>query len=206
MAMLTGGCIDPDGKYQDFVDRTFTPSDAGPMSACPDLGDTPLPEPEQLAGTYYYVVHLPPFEPAVYLLEVEASRNGDEYILRQRNRPLQFADKRTQTGDWSEWVMATVEAAGCYALEDVTTVTPMDASPLFFEVITLLTFEGNVGGAVFEAGPTSPVQFWCGQVAGSVTSPSEQAVEGTFTATRITDVDNTAAYPAIVTTCTANPS
>ena len=203
---LASGCIDPDAKYQDFVDRTYTPRDAGP-STCPDIGDTPLPEPEQLAGTYYYVVHLPPYEPAIYLLEVEAFRNGTEYTHRQRNRPLKFADKKTQTGEWSEWVMATVEAAGCYELEDVETVTPMDASPLMTDVTTLLTFSGNVGGAIFEDGPTSLVKFWCGHTAGEVTNPPlGLKVNGTFTATRLADVNNTAAYPEIATTCPANPS
>jgi hypothetical protein len=209
VATLATGCIDPDGKYQDFVDRTYTPKDEPTGDAgndCPSIGDMPLPEPEQLEGTYYYAVYLPPFDPTLYLLEVQASRSGDQYTLMQRNRPLKFADKKTQTGDWSEWETTTVEAAGCYQLTDIMTTTPMDASPIGAETITKLTFKGNVGGAQYESGPTSPVKFWCGTVAGEAISPLPQEVSGVFTATRITDVNNPDSYPDIVTECAANPS
>lgn len=203
---LATGCIDPDGKYQDFVDRTYEPSDDVPSdSGCPDLGDMELPEPAQLSGTYYYVVSLPPYEPTVYLLEAEATRDGGAYSIRMRNRPLLFADKKTQTGAWSEWHSTTVGTEGCYELTE-TVVTPMDANALMLPVTSTLSFSGNVGTARLEGGPGTPVQFWCGTVVGEVTSPANQAVSGTFTATRLNDASNTASYPPIVINCAGDPS
>ena len=80
-------------------------------------------------------------------------------------------------------------------------MTPADANALMFPVDTLLTFSGNVGTAVYEAGPETPVKFFCGTVAGKITAPLQQDVSGTFTATRIPDVNNPDTYPPAVINC-----
>ena len=96
--LSASACIDPTGKYEDFLERAYMPSDAGPVdTTCPSLDGMELPEPAQLSGSYYYVVSLPPYEkqPTIYVLEAEATREGDVYTIRMRDRPLKFADRKT---------------------------------------------------------------------------------------------------------------
>jgi hypothetical protein len=45
------------------------------------------------------------------------------------------------------------------------------------------------------------VKFFCGTVAGKITAPLQQDVSGTFTATRIPDVNNPDTYPPAVINC-----
>jgi len=212
-AVGLSACIDPNGKYEAFLDRAYVPAvvempDAGD-SGCPPLGDMPLPDPSQLSGTYFYAVSLPPYadQPTIYLLEAEASRDSsNNYTIRMRNRPLEFSDRKTPTGEWSDWQTTTVSPQGCYELADQVNDTPGDANALGFDVTSVLTFAGNVGTAMYTDGPTSPVKFWCGTAIGKITAPIAQDVTGTFTATRIPDVNDPSTYPPAVINCAMDPA
>ncbi|MFT3923017.1 MAG: hypothetical protein QM778_10815 [Myxococcales bacterium] len=211
LAVGLSACIDPEGEYNDFLERAGANEvmDAGPAGECPPLGDTPLPDPAQLSGTYYYVVSLTPYttQPTIYLLEVMAARDaGGDYTIMMRNRPLLYADRKTPTGEFSEWSTTTVSPQGCYTLADQMTVTPGNANVLTFDVSTTLDFSGNVGQAMYESGPGTPVKFFCGTVTGVVTAPIAQDTGGTFTATRV-DPNNPSTFPATpVIDCAMTPA
>jgi hypothetical protein len=205
--LALSACVDPAGRYDEFVERqekARQKPDAGGFDL-PD-GSVELPDPEQLNGTYLYVVSftgLSPEQPTVYELEVTAEREGDTYTLNMRERPLAIADRKTPVGEWGPWQSHQVTPQGSYETPELTFVVPGAANVLGSETTALIVFRGNVGNARLEEGPEERVEFFCGDVSGRLTKPIMLPIEGTFTATRITDPDN---YPKAVINCAGDPA
>jgi hypothetical protein len=209
LLLAASGCPDPIGKFDEFVERieALPEPDAGaPTFSCDEPTD--LPDPEQLEGRYLFVVStsIDPAKPFVYLLEVEAEREGDEYTITMRDQPLRADDRMTPIGEFGAPRVFEVSPSGCFTSDPTTFVIPMDANPILPVMVeSTLVFSGNVATAMFGEDGDMLVNFWCGNVDGKADTPlGEMNVDGsTFTATRITDEEN---YPPVVINCAMEPA
>ncbi len=206
---LLAGCPDPAGKFDEFAARVQQApvdmeDDAG-MDGCP-LPDGELPGPEQISGLFLFTVatSLDPHKPFVYLLEVEASKNGDNYKVSMRERALSAKDHKTPVEDFGDPREFEVSPAGCFVTDRTTFNIPAEANPIIaLPAVTELVLGGNVAQAIQEPDGDRLVTFWCGTVDGDVISPLPQSVNGSaFTAVRVTDPDN---LPEVVIDCDMTP-
>jgi hypothetical protein len=206
LALGLFGCVDPGGKYDDFVARKEAGKDMSGdgSSADGDMGPVELPEPEQITGSYLYVVALSGVAPTFYLLEVEAQREGEQLSLSMRYRALAYADRETPVEDFNEWETYEVDPAGYYETPELMITVPGAANTFGVDaVVSKLVFRGNVGNGKLENDdPDGKVVFFCGDVGPDVEAVvfgvTQKPGGGTFTASRILDEND---YPDAVLNC-----
>jgi hypothetical protein len=206
--LATASCIDPAGRYDDFVRRKEASRRMGDAGTDDPGGPVELPEPEQVNGTYLYVVSLAPQEkdPTIYLLEVEAERDGDMFVLRMRQRPLAFADRKTPVGEWSEWDAYEVTPMGTYETPELTVAIPAAANVLAVDTVANIVFKGNVASGRFDD-DDGHLEFFCGDASGVLVQPPLGLnLVGHFTATRIPDPNDPDTYPEAVINCEGDPA
>lgn len=199
------GCADPDGKFDEFVERTemnMPPKpDAGPPMPTVDGGVTP----DQITGSYLSVTstNVSPTKPVVYRLEVTAEQTSEGKLqLTLVDQPLAYWDRKTPVGPKSAPRSVVVDDNGTYTEILMGVVTPKDANPVTYQESTSdTTFYGNVGAAEIDAA-SNLVMFWCGTMAGKIYQPAIPFT-GTFTTTRIVDENN---YPDAVINCAKDPA
>jgi hypothetical protein len=199
-------CADPDGKFDEFVERTkqppMTEPDAAPPPPPNDSG-VPFLRAEQVTGTYLSVVStsVSPKKPVVYRLDVTASENEAKLVLTLQDQALAYWDRKTPVGPLSDERSVEVTDQGTYTEMLVATVTPEDANPVTYEESTSdTTFVGQLAAAEVDA-DTGLVMFWCGTVTGKVYVPMIPFT-GTFTISRIVE----GSYPETVIDCDKNPA
>ena len=198
-------CADPDGKFDEFVERTeMNPPpvpDAGPPTP---MGDGGLLAPDQISGVYLSVTSTSVLasQPVVYRLEVDAAEVDGKIQLTLVDQPLAYWDRRTPVGEKSAPRTVVLDERGAYTEMLVGTVTPADANPVtFMESKSDTTFYGDLGSAEVDPN-TNLVTFWCGTMAGKLYVPAIEFT-GTFTTTRIVDETN---YPPVVINCAKTPA
>lgn len=199
IAANMAACVDPDARYDAFVEQKATLAET--PRALPDAGLGTVPEPQQMVGKYLFSVSLAPYEsePTAYELDLEASKDGDSYSIRLRNRPLLFDDYQTPAGEWSEWTVSEVDDSGIFETPETVVNTPANANVLMLGTVANLVFTGNSSTAKYVGDDSSPVQFWCGHVTGKVSAAFiTQQTQGTITAARIVEGDS---YPRVTLNC-----
>jgi hypothetical protein len=211
VCVLYTGCADPGAEFDAFTKRREDMQGmAQPDSGMPMGGggcDTPaeLPSPEQLSGTYLFVVSTPldPSKPFVNLLEVRATREGESYRISMREQPLSAMDRKTPVGMFSTDRTFEVSPSGCFSSMPISFDIPAAANPIIaLPATTELSFTGSIATAQRDA--TGAVTFWCGDVDGRTLTPLPMSVAGsTFTATRISDASN---LPPVVINCAMTPA
>lgn len=182
---------------------------AEPDSGMPMAGscDAPaeLPAPEQLSGTFLFVVSTPldPSKPFVNLLEVRATREGELYRITMREQPLSAMDRKTPVGMFSADRTFEVAPSGCFSSMALSFDIPAAANPIIaLPATTELSFTGNIATAQRDA--NGAVGFWCGTVSGRTITPLPMSIDGsTFTAIRISDPNN---LPPVVINCAMTPA
>jgi hypothetical protein len=161
---------------------------------------------DQLNGSYLLVVStvVAARIPVVLLAQIEAERAGDELLLRIRERPLSKLDRATPVGPWSDWMPATLNADGEFVTESLHVVIPAEANAVTgFDTDAEITLSGMLSNPASEESPEAPVDFLCGQLSGRILEPLpiDDLSGSTFTATRLTDVDDPATYPEALINC-----
>jgi hypothetical protein len=135
-------------------------------------------------------------------MEVKAAKDGDDYTISLRQRPLSWMDRKTPVGDYGPFQTSTVKASGCFTTDSQDFDVPAAANPITMQDVTSqLVFAGNVADAVIEG---DQVQFFCGDVTGMVVAPLMLPIgASTFAAARITDPKH---YPPVVINCAKTPA
>jgi hypothetical protein len=207
---LACGCLDPDGAFDAFGHRKQAMAGASGADEGPDAGagscaaPAHLPDPSVLAGKYLFAVSttIAPAKPFVYVLDVKATKSGDEYTLMLRYQPLSAADRKTPVAGFTPWQTSTVKAGGCFTTPDATYSLPASANPIINANASCeLVFSGNVATAKIEH---DQVTFFCADVAGRSITPLALSVDGsTFAAVRIPDQDH---YPPLLIDCDMTPA
>lgn len=203
------GCTSPEARFDDFGDNNG-PGDDSSSGLKHSDGVLSL-APEQITGTYLYVVStvIAPKIPTVYLAEVEAENVGKAIKLRIRQRPLSKTDRATPVGPWTDWHEDMLDTSGEINSDPITAIVPAAANALTgFDTETEIAMQGRLFDLAAENDPDAPVDFFCGNITGRVISPFpvDSLSGSTFTGSRVTNVDDPKSYPPVVINCDRDPA
>jgi hypothetical protein len=205
--LLMPACISPEARFDDFVDGKNGGDSSSDLEGS---GGALQIEPEQITGSYLYVVStvVAPRIPTVYLAEVEAEKVERLIKLRVRQRPLSKTDRFTPVGPWGSWREDLLDLEGTLESEPIRTVVPADANAITgVDTETEIAMHGRLF-ALAESNPEAPVEFFCGAITGRILSPFpiDDLTGSTFTGSRIPDVSDPTSYPPVVINCDRDPA
>jgi hypothetical protein len=203
MALLSGGCVDPKSRFQDFEnafpDASTIPADA--MVAVPDAAPREVPDP---TGTYYITFVTVGVDPSdetvtnlIWTLNATKDANGQPVSLTMTTQTLSTVPKgRTPVG-----MMLTnsspISSGGEFVLDFQNFVLVGDANFTGGDLLLNATFNATIQtGDVF-----------CGRIApGNVISPIPLDLTGsTFVGVRVPPGTLGADLPAPVVACPPPP-
>lgn len=205
---LLSACTDPEARFDDFANgKNETGDNDGSLHDANDAFDL---EPEQIDGTYLYVVStiVAPRIPTIYLAQVEARKEGRTITLRIRQRPLSKVDRTTPVGPWGEWREDVLDSDGEIDSPPLRTVVPGEANAITgFDTESEISMHGRLFDVAAQD-PDARVDFFCGTITGRIISPFpiDDLTGSTFTGSRIEDVDNPKSYPPAVINCDRDPA
>lgn len=187
LAIAVSGCADPDGAFDDFLDRI---PDAAPTPDAEVLASIP-----DITGRFF-VGTSPSVSPDDYLLFVSENTieiDGDTAVLQMTFTPLDFTTLE-EVGDSRTFADVAVNMNGQFdaTLDDV--MIPGEANPITESllVIATLTFSGTIRSE----------NLFCGPVTGMVSVPAPIDLTGsTFAAIRVPDGTIGSDLPAPVVAC-----
>ncbi len=177
-AFLLSGCPNPEGDYNDFVDRytQLHPSSggAGGAGGSEDAGPCTVPKPGELDGDYLFVLsaHIAPgseLKPLTFALHVTSASapydGGTTTAMTWKLQPLQYSDRKTPVGDPIEVKDIAIAPDGSIdsPLGDVAVTGA--ANPISKGINILATID-SIDGRFCNTGG-----FYCGTVTGKVTKP-----------------------------------
>ena len=200
LLLLATACADPTAKFDEFVKRDLAARERDSGVAAPVEGE--LPTPEQIEGSYLYVVSLGlgATTPFVNLLELEAEMQGDMLFIRLRDRPLSYKDRATPVGEFTEWREFLANPKGKFETEPFNVVTPPEANPITMGLaVSDLVISGSL--STVERDDEGNVSFWCGKITGELTSPFPMPLNGNFTALRLYTPKDLKSYPFAEINC-----
>lgn len=181
--MLVGGCPDPEGRLNEFLDETKAQRDLPPPkedlpSALADINGTFL---LALASS------IDPQHPLQFFTTVELTQNGDgtgtmKMILQPLSlEPQSLTDPRQPVGEVLVIEGIAVSAAGTFTAEVGTVMVTGEANPIT---------GSNITATLVMQGFIQDVDLFCGNVTGGVSAPIVADLVGsTFAASRVPSID-----------------
>jgi hypothetical protein len=208
--LLFSACVSPEARFDDFADGKNDDGGGGSNGLQNSDGAFDI-APEQISGTYLYVVStiVAPRIPTIYLAEVEAEKVGKAIKLRIRQRPVSKTDRVTPVAPWGDWHEDILDTTGEIDSDPIRTTVPAAANALTgFDTETEIAMHGRLFNLAADDDPDAPVAFFCGTITGRVISPFpiDDLTGSTFTGSRITNVADPTSYPPVVINCDKDPA
>lgn len=185
--LLTAACADPQGAYDEFVERQTTASSSSSSTGGSGGGGggagCTAPAVGELDGDHLLVLSakLSPKKPIVMAAKVTTADEGGKTAVTMQLQPLDAADRQTPVGAAIDVPVFPIEADGTFVLSVPSADVDGTANP-----ITGNTLKG-VAATLTGSGMCSPFAFACGDVTGAITTPPVKLDGSTFTLQPVTD-------------------
>ncbi|HRI09664.1 MAG TPA: hypothetical protein PKW35_17705 [Nannocystaceae bacterium] len=183
LVMLVGGCPDPAGRLDEFLDNTEAERDLPPPKE--DLASTLA----DINGTFLLALSsvIDPQHPLQFFTTIELTQNMDgtgtmTMMLQPLSlEPQSLTTPRQPVGDVLTLENIAVADDGSFAVDVGTVMVTGMANPITgSDIVATLALQGFI----------QDVDLFCGNVTGAVTQPLDYDLAGsTFAATRVPAVD-----------------
>lgn len=206
--LLTLGCVDAEGDYNDFKDRYEQTSgsggaggEAGQGGAAGAAGAAPcvVPSPGEMDGDYLFALSakVKPEAPLLFTNKVTTTASGSDLSMQWTLQGLDRFDRKTPVGDPIVLDPTVIGSDGTIDIAlpplNVTgQANPISGSNITAEVKSLRGSFCNTDG------------FYCGQVDGDVTKPIPLNINGSTWSMQ--KIDDPNAYPPPVLDCKKTPA
>ena len=189
-AVALGGCVDPEGKYDEFAERAGTTT--GTVGSC-DGGGTP-PNPGEGEGPVLLVVStsLSPKLPVLFKGDVQSVDVGGKTGLTFNLSPLNAFDRSTPVGEPLNEGPFVIGDDGVLVAEIARGITPEEANPILPDFVeSQVTLTGTVCKVAepWSSGPVMESNSHCGIVSGTLYHPIPGDLAGDFVLIRLADVN-----------------
>lgn len=182
--LLAAACADPDGAFDEFVDRSAKAGAASSTSTGGD-GGAPgcvVPAVGEIDGDYVMVLSakLSPKKPIVMSAALTSADDGGKLSVTMHLQPLLATDRATPVGAAIDPPAFTVADDGSFTMDVPSTDIDGTANPITGNTLTGVA--AQVVGTM-----CAPADFICGTVTGTVTTPPVSLDGSTFTLQPIAD-------------------
>lgn len=189
-AVLLLGCVDPQGKFDEFAERVGTTTRT--IGSC-DGGGTP-PRPGEGDGPVLLVVStsLSPRLPVLFKGDVQSVDVDGRTGLTFNLSPLNAFDRTTLVGEPLAEGPFVIGDDGVLVADIPRGITPELANPVTAgDVDSQVTLTGTVCHVAepWSSGPVDMAGQYCGIVSGTLYAPVEGPLTGDFALIRLADID-----------------
>lgn len=178
VAWLSAGCADPEGAYEDFVERRKAQAGQGGQGGQGPTTCDEIPAAGEIDGEYLFALSARVGgldnnrdNPIMLLNTVTTTASADGLTMSWVLQPLLVTDRKTPTGDALTLSGIAVDAEGKYDSNPDELNVPGDANPLSGSPITadLTSLRGLI---------CKGAEFFCGNADGDVSKPIPLSVDG----------------------------
>ncbi len=190
------GCSDPEGRYDEFVER----ADFAGAAPLPE-GGCPTPEADEVDGQFLLALSttVSPKKPVLLLLDVTAEQlSAGKVKVSIGGTALNAADRKTPVGDPIPPASFEVEG-GLFKVDLEAFPVTGDANPILpgVQMVAEVSLEGRACSAKTTDDPDATFDFLCGNMDGNALEPAMIALAGSrFAASRVVS-DETLTNPVI---------